>query len=246
MRSQSKPAETVPGVYRLGTKWANFYLVVEDDGAILVDAGYPRYWKQVPDALDALGKAPDIIEAVIVTHHHIDHVGTAEAVRSLCGAKVLVHAEDAPIVRGERQSHVPPGFYRQSWRPSMARYLAHTVAAGGARYRAAASVEALTDDAVLDLPGRPRVVHIPGHTAGHCSVFLEQRGVLFAGDAMVNFDYATGERDLRQHRFNEDRDRALASLDRLDPLDAEVVLFGHGDPWTAGLHRALQIVRAKA
>lgn len=46
---------------------------------------------------------------------------------------------------GERRSHVSPGFYRQSWRPSMARYLDHTVAVGGA-YRPVARVEVLNED----------------------------------------------------------------------------------------------------
>jgi glyoxylase-like metal-dependent hydrolase (beta-lactamase superfamily II) len=180
---------------------------------------------------------------VIVTHHHVDHVGTAGAVRSRSGARVLVHAADGDIVSGERRSHVPPGFYRQSWRPSMVRYLGHTVRVGGARYRPVAAIERLGDGQTLDLPGRPRVLHVPGHTAGHCAVVLPDRGVLFTGDALVNFDYASGRRGLRLHRFNEDRPRALASLDRLAALNAETLLFGHGDPWRDGVTQALEVAR---
>jgi glyoxylase-like metal-dependent hydrolase (beta-lactamase superfamily II) len=238
-----KPPEVTDRIYRLGTKWVNLYLVVDAGEATLVDAGYPGYWRQIDRAVDAVGMTDAGVSAVIVTHHHIDHMGTAERLRSRAGARVFVHEGDAPIVRGERPSHVPPGFYRQSWRPSMARYLAHTVAAGGARYRPVSSVETLAEDQVLDVPGRPRVIHTPGHTAGHCSVVLEDRGVLFSGDAMVNLDYATGRRGLGQHRFNDDRELALASLDRLEPFDLETVLFGHGDPWTAGSRRALEVVR---
>jgi glyoxylase-like metal-dependent hydrolase (beta-lactamase superfamily II) len=241
-----KPAEVAGGVFRLGTKWVNFYLLVDQGEATLIDAGYPGYWPQVSEALGALGLQNDSLSAVVVTHHHVDHVGTAEECRREAGATVYVHEADAPIVRGERRSHVPPGFYRQSWRPSMARYLAHTVAAGGGRYRRVDRVEALSDELVLDVPGRPRVIPTPGHTAGHCSVFVEDRGVLVAADAMVNFDYASGETGLRPHRFNEDRAQALASLAQLDGVDAEVVLFGHGDPWTQGSSRALEIVRARA
>jgi glyoxylase-like metal-dependent hydrolase (beta-lactamase superfamily II) len=241
-----KPPEVADGIFRLGTRWANFYLLVEGREATLLDAGYPRYWPQITAALEGLGLPVRSIVAVLVTHHHVDHVGTADQVRRSTGATVYVHTDDAEIVRGERRSHVPPGFYRQSWRPSMARYLAHTVASGGARYRPVSRVEVLNGDRVLDAPGGPRVISTPGHTAGHCSVVADDRGVLFAGDAMVNFDYATGETGLRQHRFNDDRDRALGSLGRLDAVDAEVVLFGHGDPWTQGSRRALEMVRDSA
>jgi glyoxylase-like metal-dependent hydrolase (beta-lactamase superfamily II) len=241
-----KPAEVAEGVYRLGTKWANFYLVAGDDEFTVVDSGYPRYFAQLSAVLGALDRPLDAIRGVIVTHHHVDHAGTAEEVRATTGATVFVHPADAPIVRGDRPSHPPQGFYRQSWRPSMMRYLGHSAVAGGARYRPVSAVEALSEDKILDLPGRPRVIPTPGHTAGHCSVVLEERGVLFSGDAMVNFDYASGADGLNQHRFNEDRARALASLERLDGVDAELVLFGHGDPWREGSRQALRIVRDRA
>jgi glyoxylase-like metal-dependent hydrolase (beta-lactamase superfamily II) len=124
------------------------------------------------------------------------------------------------------------------------RYLAHTIAAGGARYRPVAEVQTLAGDQAMDLPGRPRIVCTPGHTAGHFSVLLPERGVLFAGDALVNFDYATGRPGLALHRFNEDRARAAESLTRLAGLDAEVVLFGHGDPWPGTPRSAVESIDA--
>lgn len=236
--------EVAEGVYMLGTKWVNFYLVVEGNEGVLIDAGYPGYLGQ----LEAIARPPGLelegIRAVLVTHHHVDHVGTAEATRSRAGATVFVGSRDAQIVRGEHCSHPPKGFWREAWRPSMIAYLLHTAGAGGARQCPVASVTTLHDDGPLDLPGRPRIVQTPGHTEGHYSVWLEDRGVLFAGDAMVNFDYASGERGLKLHRFNEDRERAAASLDRLDGIQADLVLFGHGDPWRGGLARALEVVRA--
>jgi glyoxylase-like metal-dependent hydrolase (beta-lactamase superfamily II) len=46
--------EIATGVFRLGTKWVNLYLVVEGDEAVLIDSGYPRYWKQIVGALKSL------------------------------------------------------------------------------------------------------------------------------------------------------------------------------------------------
>lgn len=125
----------------------------------------------------------------------------------------------------------------------MAGYLLHSARAGGARYRPVAELTTIDAERALDLPGRPRVIPTPGHTAGHCSVLLGDRGVLFSGDAMVNFDYASGKPGLSLHRFNEDRDGAIRTLDRLGGLEAEIVLFGHGDPWKDGVARATELVR---
>jgi glyoxylase-like metal-dependent hydrolase (beta-lactamase superfamily II) len=241
---RERPPEIAERVYRLGTRWVNFYLVAEEAEFTLVDAGYPGYWKYLSAAIAALGARPEAIRAVIVTHHHADHAGTAERLRSTAASRVLVGEADAWIVAGKYRSHASPGFYRQSSvRPSGLRFLAHSALSGGAKYRPVLSVEALTHDETLDLAGRPRVIHTPGHTAGHYSVALPERGVLLSGDALATFDYVTGKRGLGLHRLNDDREIALASLDRLDAVDAELVLPAHGEPWTGDSSRALEIAR---
>src|SRR5215218_6044745 len=241
-----RPPEVADGVYRLGTRWINFYLVAEDGEFTLIDAGYPGYWKYLVGAVEALGTGLEAIRAVIVTHHHADHAGTAERLRSTAGTRVLVGEGDAWIVLGRYPSHASPGFYRQcSWRPSGIRFLAHSAAAGGARYRPVQGVETVAGGQALDLPGHPRAIRTPGHTAGHLSVALEDRGVLLTGDALANFDYVSGKQRLGLHRLNDDREVALGSLSRLDGVGADIVLFAHGEPWTDGLARALQIVRER-
>jgi glyoxylase-like metal-dependent hydrolase (beta-lactamase superfamily II) len=241
--SREQPREVADGVFRLGSRWVNFYLVIDGPDAIVVDAGYPRYAVHLDGALRALGRRLSDVVGVIVTHHHVDHAGTAQHQRS-GGATVYAGEHDVAIVRGERPSHPPKGFYRQAWRPSMVAYLTHTVRAGGARYRSCPEVNGLVGNETLDLPGRPRVMATPGHTAGHCSVVLPERGVLLTGDAIVNFDYASGAHGLNLHRFNEDREQAIRSLDRFEGLEADTVVFGHGDPWRQGLGKAVEAVRS--
>jgi glyoxylase-like metal-dependent hydrolase (beta-lactamase superfamily II) len=102
-------SEVADGVFRLGTKWVNFYLVAQDGEFTVVDTGYPGYWQHLTQAVDRIGASPSAITGAIVTHHHVDHAGTAERL-SRVRARVFVHKADAAIVRGERRSHVPPGF----------------------------------------------------------------------------------------------------------------------------------------
>jgi glyoxylase-like metal-dependent hydrolase (beta-lactamase superfamily II) len=241
------PEEVAEGVYRLGTRWINFHLIRDGDEFTLVDAGYPGYWKYLEQALDALGTTVAAIRAVIVTHHHADHAGGAERVRALGGAQVLVGEGDAWIVEGKYPSHASPGFYKRSPRHrSGLAFLAHSALAGGAKYRPVEEVEHVLEDQMLDLPGSPQLIHTPGHTAGHYSVALPHRDVLLSGDAMASFDYVTGKRRLGLHPLNDDPETALASLDRLAGIDAEDVLFAHGEPWSGGLERALELARAGA
>lgn len=233
-----EPIRVGAGIYMLGTKWVNFYLVTEGDEAILVDAGYSRYDSQLAELLSTLRLSMDAISAVFVTHHHVDHVGTAELARSH-GAQVFAHEEDVANISGRTASHPPSGFFRDSWRPVMLAYLLHTTIAGGASYSPVRTLTPVSDGQRFDLPGHPHVIATPGHTAGHYSVHLPDHGVLFAGDALMNFDYATGEEGPKLHRFNEDRAAAESSLEVLASLEATTVLFGHGDAWTAGLQRAV-------
>jgi glyoxylase-like metal-dependent hydrolase (beta-lactamase superfamily II) len=241
-----RPPEVAEGVYRLGTGWISFYLLAADGEFTLVDAGYPGYWRYLAGAVESLGASLEAIRAVIVTHHHADHAGTAERLRSTAGARVLAGAGDAWIIAGRYPSHASPGFYRQCARhASGLRFLAHSAAAGGARYRPVGEIETVAEDRTLALPGRPRLIRTPGHTAGHLSVALEDRGVLLTGDALANLDYVSGNPGLGLHRLNDDRELALGSLIRLDGVGADILLFAHGEPWTDGLARALQIVRER-
>jgi glyoxylase-like metal-dependent hydrolase (beta-lactamase superfamily II) len=239
--------EVAQGVYRLGTMWANFYLVAADGEFVLVDSGYPKYWPQVEAVLNELGKPIGALAGAIITHHHVDHAGTGEQARTEAGATVFAHEADTAKVGGEQPSHPPHGFYGQAWRLTMLRYLVHTVRVGGAGYKPVSAVEMIRGHGgELELPGRPRVIFTPGHTAGHCSVVLEERGVLFTGDALVNHDYATGRRGVALHRFNEDRADALRSLDRLEGVASETLLFGHGDPWRGEPQAAVASARERA
>ena len=107
-------------------------------------------------------------------------------------------------------------------------------------------VDEFDDGAVLPVPGAPRVVHVPGHTAGSSALLLEARGVVFTGDALVTLDCYGGQRGPRllARASNDDTAQALASLDTLAGLRARVVLPGHGDPFEGDVKTAVEAAKA--
>jgi glyoxylase-like metal-dependent hydrolase (beta-lactamase superfamily II) len=235
--------EVIDGIYRLGTDWVGWYLYDVDGAVTIVDAGFPGYFDQLPAALSALGRSLDAVAAVVLTHYHGDHVGCAERVRTEAGVPVLAPAGDAAGV-GSGKVPAPGGLIASLWRPRMMRFIAHAVRSGGARQIPVGDVRSYGDGEVLEVPGALRVVHTPGHTEGHCSLLAEKAGVLFAGDALTTASFLTGETSPRTHPFNEDGERARASLSRLEDLPARVVVFGHGRPFEGSPADAVAHARA--
>jgi glyoxylase-like metal-dependent hydrolase (beta-lactamase superfamily II) len=98
---------------------------------------------------------------------------------------------------------------------------------------------------LADVPGAPQAVVLPGHTPGRAAYLCADRGLLFTGDALVTadgFSDHTGP-TLVSRCFTHDSRAALAALDRLDELTADLLLPGHGEPFTEGVRTATQQAR---
>lgn len=242
----------VPGVHRLGDDTVSFYLIEDDQELLLVDAGLPRHFSQLTQLLERLGRSLPDIKAVLLTHGHVDHLGIAERVRRQSGATLWVHPADAAALK--RPTRPAPGAEPEG---SMGRYLLRRPAAAGLAWhimRSGAlstspvlSFEALPSGSgqTLDLPGRPRLVAVPGHTPGSVALHLPSRAVVLTGDALVTSDGLAGRTgpSIVNAGFTHDTAQALKSLEALAGLDAEVVLPGHGEPFTAGVTEAVRLAR---
>jgi glyoxylase-like metal-dependent hydrolase (beta-lactamase superfamily II) len=232
-------------LYRLGTEWVGWYLHDIDGAITLVDCGFSGYFEQLPAALSELGRSLDDVAAVVLTHYHSDHVGSAERIRVEAGATVFAPEDDAAGVRTGKVP-IPGGLLSSLRRPTMMRYTLHATRNGGARMVPVKELRTYGDGDVLDVPGGLRAVHTPGHTGGHCSLLAEGAGILFAGDALTTASFLTGETVPRVHPFNEDASRARESLSRLEGLSAGVVVVGHGRPYEGAPAQAVEIALAAA
>lgn len=238
--------DVAAGIHRIEDAYTNWYLVEGDDRSLtVVDAGVPRSWRSLLDALGRLGRRSDDVAAVVLTHAHFDHLGFAEKARSTFGVPVHVHENDVPLTRHPLQyGHERP---RSRYIATKPRALPIVVALtlGGAWWpRPVAQVVRYTDG-VLDVPGAPRIVPTPGHTLGHCALHFPDRDAVIAGDAVVMLDPYTGERgpQIVAGAATADSARALASLDALAATGARTVLTGHGEPFGGGVESAVAQAR---
>ncbi len=143
----------------------NCYLVREEDGFTLVDAGLPGGAK---DILNAAAKAGAPIQRILLTHGHGDHVGAVDALAAQQpGLSLAISARDARLLR--KDMSLDPGEPQTKIKGSVP----GTKTAPGV----------LVSDG--ELYGSLRCVATPGHTPGHFCFLDERDGTLLAGDALV-------------------------------------------------------------
>lgn len=242
--------DVVPGVHRLGSSTVNWYLVEDEGRFTAVDAGMPGFKRSLESDLAAVGAGLDDIEALILTHSDGDHIGLARTLQDH-GIRVLINSGDEASLRkpGAKGGDAKPlNILPELWRPSFWRFIASFMASGAGRLQGVQGAETFEADTALEVPGRPRVIPTPGHTPGHCAFFFERHGAVFVGDAMCSLNPVTGGRlpQLMPRAMNVSNAQALQSLAALEPLEADVMLFGHGDPWHGGVPTAVAQARDEA
>ena len=228
----------------------NWYLVEDEGRLTAVDAGLPGFRGSLESDLASLGFGVGDIEAVILTHSDGDHTGLVNALHE-AGARVLISAIDDATLRkpGPKGGDASPiHIVPELWRPTLLRVIGTVVKEGGVKLPKFEGAETFGDGDVLDVPGRPRAIATPGHTVGHCVFHFEGHGALFLGDALCSFNVVTGRTgpQLMPSVMNESTAQARDSLDAVEPLEAQTMLFGHGEPWREGVRPAVEQARAAA
>ena len=152
---------------RLG--FVNCYLVRETDGLTLVDTGLPGSHDDILAAARTLA-AP--IRRILLTHAHMDHIGSVDALIEKLGpanVELISNARSLPLLQK------PPDVSLQPNEPQ-------TKIRGGVPGIKSRPTKLLTEG---DLVGSLRTIETPGHIPGHLSFLDERDGTLYAGDALI-------------------------------------------------------------
>lgn len=231
-----------PSLHRIGNDIVAAYLVEDETGVTVIDAGLSGQWRELTDELRAMGRSLADVRALLLTHGDTDHIGFAERLRLETGAPVYVHEADAARARGEVKPQTSWGKVRIG---PVLRFLWYAGRRGGLRTTYLTEVRTLAGGETLDVPGSPRVIPMPGHSPGSVAYHVPAVDAAFVGDALTTGPHVlTGARGPRPAPFTDDPSQALASLANLEPTDARWVLPGHGVPWEGGVSEAVRLVRA--
>ncbi|AOK92706.1 MBL fold metallo-hydrolase [Paenibacillus polymyxa] len=181
-------------------------LLWDQETAVLIDTGFPGQMEDLRVAMEKVGVSFDKLKVVILTHQDVDHIGCLPEILQECGhhIKVYAHELDKPYIQGDipllKDSHLenPP--------------------------------KGKVDDTLIDgqeLPfcGRIRVIHTPGHTPGHISLYLMQSKTLIAGDSMYSVNGILGGIHVPT---TLNMDAACLSLKKYLDLDVASVVCYHG------------------
>jgi glyoxylase-like metal-dependent hydrolase (beta-lactamase superfamily II) len=236
----------IPTPFAVGR--VNVYLI-DDEPLTLVDAG-PNSGTSLEELQRGLaehGHAIEDIELVILTHQHIDHLGLVSIVASRSGAEVAAIDAAVPFVEnysgeaGEDDEFALALMLRHGMPEDVARALQSVSQAFRAWGSRADVSRVLRDGEAIELRDRALEVHFrPGHSPTD-TIFLDrERRMLLAADHLLKH-ISSNPLITRPRDGSEGRPQALVtyleSLRKTRAMDIDLVLPGHGDPFTG--HREL-------
>jgi glyoxylase-like metal-dependent hydrolase (beta-lactamase superfamily II) len=240
----SKSGFVAQDVVRIPIGIANAYIVGYAREWILVDTGTPGNADTILEATAEHMGPGSVPKAIVLTHGHFDHAGSARDLAAHWGVKIYVHHREKPFVNGNSK-YPPPD-------PTVGGFMSQVI-----RFVRNLSFDLqpwLRELSESRLPWLQewQVIETPGHTAGHISLFRESDGTLLAGDAFstVNQDSMIGAITQAQQvsrppaYYTPDWEQAWSSVQTLADLSPRVLAAGHGHPMSGD--EALQQLRELA
>ena len=214
--------EVVEGVYLISAGRANAYLLTGEDLS-LVDTGMPGEEENVIRGIKKIGRKPGEISHIMITHAHMDHMGSLGALKKASGAMVVASGKEVDYVKGVKRTWTMgrEGFGGKLFKTAL--FFMETFVF---KYEPTDVDIPCQGGDTIDCFGGIQVVASPGHSPGSLSYYQKDKKLLFTGDALSNMSGLKIPPRMGCADYHE----ALKSVKGLAELDFETCLFGHGDP----------------
>jgi glyoxylase-like metal-dependent hydrolase (beta-lactamase superfamily II) len=241
-REVGRGEKVIPGVWRLrlplpwpGVPHCNAWALAAGPGVVLVDTGMhePGSMAHLERALDQANLKVEHVRLIVCTHAHVDHCGQAPPIARRAGCEVWMHHDHGHHTDDDLEEALKRRVVvaHQSGVPadSVQRWIERRRSAGtGQAGTLRIDRELIEGDTIGTDLGEWRVVETPGHAPSHICLYQPERRLLISGDHLlgrVSLYFDVGYTPDPVADF-------LTSLDKVEQLDARLVLSGHGRPFT--------------
>jgi glyoxylase-like metal-dependent hydrolase (beta-lactamase superfamily II) len=214
--------EIIPDIYQVdGIRGCHVYVIV-DNGITVIDTGMGGNAKKILDTIKGLGYGPSDVKRIIITHCHMDHVGSLKALKDETKAMVMAGEADADEIEGKKPMTVPKmplpiGLLIPLLKPFF-------------KTKPAPVDVRLKDGDKIPVLGELIVVGLPGHSLGNIGLFSPSKKLLFSSDTLR----MKGDEFIKPLNYGNEKTQSLASIKKMGSLDYEIMLSGHNDPIMAG------------
>jgi glyoxylase-like metal-dependent hydrolase (beta-lactamase superfamily II) len=238
--------EPAPDLFFVEGPASNWIISREGQSFTIIDGGYPGDLPKVLQSIRYTGLRPGHAAAMLLTHGHVDHTGSAAWFSTEYGTVVLSSPGEHRQLLGEEKFQVSPAqVLVRAWRPRVFGWLVHVLRAGGLQENDIPAAGVWDEHQLAGLPGGPVAVPTPGHTPGHTAYRLPGAGAVATGDALVTgHPISSGSGPQLLHpMYHHDVGAAVRALEALAGVPEQLVLPGHGPAMTLDLAAAAAALR---
>ena len=214
--------EITTGVYLISAGRSNSYLLAGED-LTLVDTGMPGEADKVLDSIKQIGRKCEELNYILITHAHMDHMGSVAAIKKVSGAQIVASSREVEYIEGLRKTWT---MGREGLAGKVFKGVLFLLETFAFNYEPVRVDMPCQGGEVIDCFGGMRVIASPGHSPGSLSFYQPEKKIIFTGDALSGVP----ELKLPPRLGCADYREALASVKKLAGLDFDLCLFGHGTP----------------